>query len=46
MAKKQTQTSSNSLYRKKGKKKGSFSKKQSSNKKSKNYKKPYAGQGR
>ncbi len=46
MAKKQTQISTNSFYRGKAKKKGKYSKKHSTRKTSKNYKKSYRGQGR
>ena len=46
MAKKQTQVSTNSIYRGKVKRKGKASKKHSNRKGSKNYKKPYNGQGR
>jgi len=46
MAKKQAQISTSSFYRGKSKKKGKYSKKQSTRKTSKNYKKPYKGQGR
>ena len=46
MAKKQTQISTNSFYRGKAKKKGKYSKKHSTRKGSKNYKKSYVGQGR
>lgn len=44
MAKKSTQTESS--FKKKAKRKGKMSKKASINKNSKNYKKPYRGQGR
>ena len=46
MAKKQTQISTNSFYRGKVKRKGKASKKHSTRKGSKNYKKSYVGQGR
>lgn len=46
MAKKQTQTSTNSFYYGKAKRKGKASKKHSTRKGSKNYKKAYRGQGR
>ena len=46
MAKKSTQTTSNLFYKGKSKKKGKASKKHSTRKTSKNYKKPYRGQGR
>jgi hypothetical protein len=46
MAKKQTQTSTNSIYHGKAKRKGKASKKHSNRKGSKNYKKSYKGQGR
>lgn len=46
MAKKTTQSSTNLFYKGKNKKKGRASKKHSTNKNSKNYKKTYVGQGR
>ena len=46
MAKKQTQTSTNSINHGKVKRKGKVSKKHSNRKESKNYKKAYRGQGR
>jgi len=45
-SKKSTSFGSAGDFQKKSKKVGKASKKQSSNKKSKNYKKPYRGQGR
>ena len=46
MAKKSTTTASSFLYKSKSRKKGKYSKKDSTSKRSKNYKKQYVGQGR